>query len=252
MPDLQAEKDLAQRLTTRRQLEDGSRAPGKYFNSKIVRKILDLASQGYPLSEMAKLSRLSHFPSVRTINRWRKEDPEFGEAYEEATNDCVDDRARSVLPLVEKMTGVLDLERVKKVAATMPKVKGLEGTAMVNAIDKQLQREIQAAAVMAGAMNDRAGRTLQVAAARDPTRWGGKRDESGGVVIYDVELSDIKTSALPGAESGQGPSALAAMRPEQRDKILAALRPEERAAALKVLADLGSKPKALPTLPREE
>jgi len=253
MPDLQAEQVLEERLRSRKDSQNGTKVPGKLFNSRIVRKILDLTREGRSLSEISRLSRMSHFPTVRTINRWKREDPEFADDFEQARNDYVDDRAGAVLPLMEKMTDLIDLERVKKLAATMPRVKGLEGTAKVNAIDKQLQREIQAVAVMAGAMNDRAGRTLQVAGARDPRRWGGKSEGDSGAIFFDISLSDdIKTRGLPGSEAGQNALALAAMRPEAREKILASLNPAARAVARKTLADLENKPKALPKLPRDE
>lgn len=236
MPDFETEVSLERRAKG----IDGEspRIPGKRFNPKILRKILDLSREGHALSEMARLARLAHFPSLRTLQRWRAEDPQFAEDLEGSYNDYVDDQARQILPLVKGMTEVVDLEEVRKVARSMPKVAGLKGTAKVNAIDKQLQRELQAAAIQVGAIDKRAERTL-IAAGKRLSSWAGQGESEGGIFIMDAGLSGpVKTGNPPGSQDGQGAGALAAMRQEDREKVLASLRPEERAEALKVLEDL--------------
>ena len=184
----------------------GTRGHGA-FSAKIVNKVLSLTSQGLSLSQ---ISQIAGMPTARALRGWRQEYPEFAEDVETEYNGYVDDQAKQMLPLAAMIADEHDLERLFKQIASMGRVKGLKPTEKLTAIDKMVERKIQAATALANARDKRIQRTLQIAASRDPSHWGKDTIGGGETIVMDLGLGTLKELNLPGSRDGQNAAALAA------------------------------------------
>jgi hypothetical protein len=243
MPDLDKEREVAERLSSR---------GNKSKPAAVVRLVLNLAEKGISPSQMNKVSKMA--PHECTIYRWMRDDLDFADMMKSRYRHFVDDAIRQALPLA--IGWQKDAKRIRRSllqAKKLPNIEGLKPFEKVQAIDRMLQRISDLTTAAVGVEDRFVHRSLQIAGRQLPAEWGEHVESESATVIIDVGRDGpTKTLNLVGGGDGQNISALVCMRIEERERILSAMNPEARAAAMKVLEDLERKPKALSKLPEDE
>jgi hypothetical protein len=210
MPDISKEQAVAERL--------GSRGHGSH-PPKVIAKVLRLAERGYSITQMcADAKNGKGLPHPWTLYRWRSEEPDFKEAFDERYRAYVDDQARQMLPMASGWGRESEqLLELRAEAKRMARVKGLKGAEKVAAIDKMIARTVDLSTALLNAQDKRVHRTLQIAARQLPAEWGEHTEGETDMIVLDVGLGGpIKTLGLPGEPDGQNVQARLAMKREKR------------------------------------
>jgi len=166
-------------------------------------KVLDLIAEGKTFSQV---SQVEHMPSRGTLWNWQRDDPDFREAVEERFSSYVDELAKEVTPRLKEVFEFRGFQdAILDEAEQLPKLEKLYER---DGLYKKLFLSIMQADRKARAWPAVVAHVLNAAARRNES-WRENAEGAGNMMVLDVDI-DFKATDLPGTESGQSATAIAA------------------------------------------